>query len=572
MPGIFSLPPRPEKPNGNSFQNIPLYTELNGKIIAYAILGGYHGDPQEGNFTRIDPKSGKIEEQDYGYKGKLYGSNCNNTTRVLGDYLYYWHNIWYNLKTGERTFPYLIHPGCFVLSTADHSYIYNIPSRKGGAIEGITAIGPSDFTFDHESGGKTLKNYNKTPSSQEPTKATDWPMYRNDHSRGNFIAQTTITPDLKMTWTKSFGKTDHSYAIMMERRTGLTSASIAYGLAYVADIDSNCVIAIDLETGKSVWQKSMPSRIDIAPTLYNGRCFLAGKDGWAYCLDAKTGDFLYQTLGAPRERQIGGQEKLESLWPTQTDVFVRNGVGYISNGFATNIHGGSRYMAFDVNSGKTIWAHCVFTPETVGGYPHAPRHSGIFTATKNTEVVFLNSFAVDIKTGEFLKEGNKSIFEGHTPFLRGAIDSLLSFGNNLGRINEDRAHYLFSNGITSGRCLAFSDKFSVAFTFKPKGEAFINMGECKLNGYQDKNLVWSSDPIELLVDDIVLTPKYAFIVGHYYRIKGDPELWVLNAEDGKLLKKYTLGDIPAFGGMSISGNQLLISTRNGKLICFENEK
>jgi outer membrane protein assembly factor BamB len=572
MPGLFSLPARPETPNGKSFADVPQYTEQNGKIIAFAILGGYYGDHQEGNFTRIDPKTGKIEEQDYGYQGKLYGSNCNNGVRALGDYLYYWHNIWYNFKTGERIYPYLIHPGCFLQSTASHSYIYNLPSRKSGSIDGITSIGPTDFKFDQSVGGKHLKSSNKKATIQEPTKDTDWPMFRHDQSRGNFTANTTITSELKLAWSNTIGKTDHSFSMMMERRTGLTSASIAYGLAFVADIDSNCIIATEISSGKIVWQRSMPTRVDFAPSIFNGMCFLAGKDGWAYCLDAKTGTSIYQVLGAPKERFIGGQEKLESLWPAPTDIFIKNGIGYISNGFAANIHGGSRFMAFDTNNGKNIWANCIFTPETIAGYPGAMHYPGIFTGTKNTEAVYLNGIGIDMKTGEVLKEGNKNYREGFTPFLKGKIDSLLSFGNNLGRTNEDRAHDLFSDGKVAGRCLAFDETSSVAFTFKPKGESFLNTGECRLVAHSAGKEIWATEPIELLVDDIVLTPKFAFVVGHYYRIKGEPELWVLSREDGKVLNKYPVNGIPAFGGMSLSENNLYVATRDGKLICFESLK
>lgn len=572
LPGLFSLPARPETPNGKSFADVPQITELNGKIIAYAILGGFYGDHQEGNFTRIDPKTGKIEEQDYGYQGKLYGSNCNNSARVLGDYLYYWHNIWYNFKTGERIYPYLIHPGCFLASTASHSYIYNIPSRKSGSIDGITSIGPADIKFDQSLGGKQLKSTDNKLTTQEATKDTDWPMFRHDQSRGNFNSNTSITSELKLSWSSNLGKSDHAFSTMMERRTGLTSASIAYGIAFVADIDSNCIIATDISTGKIIWQKAMPTRVDFAPSIFNGMCFLAGKDGWVYCLDAKTGASIYQVLGAPKERLIGGQEKLESMWPAPTDIFIKNGVGYVSNGFATNIHGGSRFMAFEASTGKNIWANCIVTNETIGGYPGATHYPGIFTATKSTEAVFLNGYGINIKNGEVLKEGNKNYGEGFTPFLKGRLDSLLEFGNNLGRISEDRAHDLFSNGKVSGRYLAFDENSSLTFTYKPKEESFLNTGECRLVAHNAGKVTWTSEPIELLADEIVLTPKLAFVVGHYYRVKGEPELWVMSREDGKILNKYTLNGIPSFGGMSLSENKLYIATRDGKLICFENSK
>jgi hypothetical protein len=52
-------------------------------------------------------------------------------------------------------------------------------------------------------------------------------------------------------------------------------------------------------------------------------------------------------------------------------------------------------------------------------------------------------------------------------------------------------------------------------------------------------------------------------------VKGEPEIWVLSREDGKVLAKTPVDGFPAFLGMSASGQRLFVSTREGKLICFE---
>lgn len=567
LEGYFALPVKPAEPKGKFFAGAPNYAEYNGKILAFTtVLDSFYRDHQEGYFTRIDPKTGKVEEQDYGYQGKLFGSNCNNGTKLLGDYTYYWHNVWYNIKTGVRTYPYIIHPGCFLPTTTQNGYAYNIPSRKGGPIQGITAIGPTDFKFDQKTGGEILVSNNKKPTIQESTKETDWPMFRHDETRGNSTSNSTIDTNLKQSWINVIGKENQLYGKMMDRRTGLTSASIAYNMAFVADIDSNCVNATDIVSGKSIWQKAMGSRIDFAPSIYKGMCFVAGKDGWIYCLDAKTGDLIYQLLSAPTERYIGGQEKIESMWPSQIDVFIKNDVGYISNGFTANVHGGSRYIAFEALTGKKIWAQCVSAPDTLAGMPGPITYTGIFTSTKGSDLIHLNGYTLDNKTGQIGKE-NKKI-----RFLKGDVDDLMAFGNSLGRINEDRAEDLFSDGTIRSRCLSFDDDLTVAFSFKPKAQSFFNNGECRIEGFKNGKSIWITEPIELLVDDIILTPKYVFVVGHYLRIKGEPELWVMSREDGKIFNKYPVNGFPAFGGMSISENKLFIATRDGKLICFENNK
>jgi outer membrane protein assembly factor BamB len=563
LEGLFELPPRAKKPGDKTYSGTPTYFEYDNKILVYASTRHYYGDGNEAYITRLDPASGKVEKQGYGYKGKLFGSNCNNGIRMLGDYFFYWHNVWFNLKTEKRSFPYLIHPGCFLPTSVANGYLYNVPSRKGGSIQGITAIGPADIAFDQKVGGSIVKTIGPRPAFKDDTKDTDWPMYRQNGSRSNSVSKSSLGTSLEVAWTAEIGIGGSSYGVMSGTRTGLTQATVAYGLAYVADIDAQSVVATDIKSGKTAWSYSLGSRVDFPPAIYKGLCLVAAKDGWVYCLNAKTGDLVYKVLTAPRERLIGGQEKLESLWPPAADVFVQGGLAYVSNGFTTNIHGGSRYMAFEVETGKTKWAKCLSESDSEAGYPRPHHVTGLFTGDAASGSVALRGKALDVKTG-LLARGAAGLF------LRGSIDDLLGFGNSMGRTNEDRAHALFSDGRARGRSLAFDKALSVAYTFKPKGESFVNTGRLHIKASRaKKQTAWSTEAIELIVDDIVLTPKFVYAVGHYYRTKGKPELWVLSREDGKILNKYPVDGFPSFGGMSVAGDRLLVATREGKLICFK---
>jgi hypothetical protein len=86
---------------------------------------------------------------------------------------------------------------------------------------------------------------------------------------------------------------------------------------------------------------------------------------------------------------------------------------------------------------------------------------------------------------------------------------------------------------------------------------------------KEKDYLWKIPDIELVADDIVITPQFVYCVGHYQRIKKDPELWVLSREDGKVLNTIPVEGYPAFMGMSASGKRLYVATREGKLLCYE---
>ena len=147
-------------------------------------------------------------------------------------------------------------------------------------------------------------------------------------------------------------------------------------------------------------------------------------------------------------------------------------------------------------------------------------------------------------------------------------------GNSIPRTNEDNKHGFRMQQFKrkfDARSLAFDGSLIVAYHFHPKGEGWANKGTLNIKAIEKnpKKPLWTSPPIELVVDDIVLTPKYAYCAGHYQRVKKDPEIWVLSRQDGKAVSTIPAQGFPAFMGMSAAGNRLFVSTRDGKLICFE---
>jgi len=73
----------------------------------------------------------------------------------------------------------------------------------------------------------------------------------------------------------------------------------------------------------------------------------------------------------------------------------------------------------------------------------------------------------------------------------------------------------------------------------------------------------------MTVGDIVLTPQFAYCVGHYQRAKKNPELLVVSRDDGKVVNAITVDGFPNYLGMSAAGNKLFVATREGKLLCYE---
>ena len=492
-------------------------TTVGDKLLLYYRHNQASSYADEVVVTRLDLATGKEEIKDRILKNAGDFHGCFGELH-LGDYIA-WYDLWLNTKKLETTRVRMPHPACFFGSKTAYGLVYNFPSRKSGP---VTAVGPADAAFKSEPGGKVLKKVG-TAEPAEATQPGDWPMFRGNPSGGN-VTRATPGDKLVKTWETPVGLGKKSFGIMSSQRTGLTQAVLAYGLAVVADIDGQRIVAVNAADGKQKWVYHVGSRVDYPPTLYKGLCLFAARDGWVYCLNAKTGSLVWKLLVPARERYIGGREKLESMWPLTSDVLIVSGVAYVSGG----ARGG---LAFNPETGEIVEA----------------------------------------KTPGNVALGRQSIPGGRELMM--SYDVLIK-GNSIPRTNEDNwggfRRGKFGSRLDA-RVLAFDNALTVAYKFDPAGEGWANKGKLYLMavGKDPKKPLWKSPPIELVVDDIVLTPEALYCVGHYQRVKKNPELWIVSRKDGAVVKTLPVGGFPAFLGMSACGRRLFISTREGKLICFE---
>ncbi|MCG3179151.1 MAG: Outer membrane protein assembly factor BamB [Phycisphaerae bacterium] len=555
---VWSYTPEGDERTGHGF------TVSGDKIYVHYSKKGVK---QDYFFTRLSPADGKVEQDDFGAPGKMWAGGCWGPF-VVGDYMVYHHNIWLDLKTLTRTFPYLAHPACFTGQTPGYNMLYNFPSRKGGVLEGITAIAAADMAFDHEPGGKVLVKLGDAQTDAAPTQPGDWPMFRASPARGNAVdADPGDAPARK--WEAKIGLGKATFGVMSGQRTGVTQPVCAYGLAVVADIDAQRIVALDQATGATRWTYAVGSRVDFPPTLYNGLCLFAAKDGWVYCLNARTGAPAWKLLIAPSPRLVGGQEKLESQWPSAGDVLIADGVGYASVGIGSSLMGGIRAVAFKPATGEVIWARCYHGQ--LSEIQDRQLRNGMFVWAGGKAPVQAGSLTLDRATGEQTRGGG-----GVGVLNPEAMDDYLAYGDSVCRTNEDRAADLLEDGRLRGRTLAFSKDIAVAYTMSWGGESWdakSNRGiptTLTLSAAREpKKTLWTSEPIELVVDDIVLTPKRAYCVGHHQRIAKPPEMWIVSPEDGKVVATVAIDGFPSFNGMSACGNRLFVSTRDGRVICYE---
>jgi hypothetical protein len=461
-------------------------------------------------------------------------SACASCRFDLGDYIID-KERWVNKKTLDGT--KVISPGSTVsLPTMlpcasgaslakDAELFFSTPGRKSSR---VLAFGSMDIAAPstNELGWKRLQKFGQATSS-DPTKEGDWPMFRGSAAMGNSVKAAPGDKPVKV-WETAIGLGGKSFGVMCGERTGLTQPVVAYGLAIVSDIEGQRIVACDVADGKQKWTFHVGSTVEYSPTLYNGLCLFRARDGWVYCLDAKTGGLVWKNLIPSVERYIGGHERLESAWPPNLNVAVADGLGYI-------------FGPFEFHKQKDESILMAFKPET----------GELATTPTNAPV------------GRRLT----------SPY--GGLQYIMEIGNSLPRLYAEKNYPKMQDGRAEGKLVVFDDALSVAFTFvntvvegdwRNVPKAWPSLKAMKDN---PKVPLWEIAPSELVVDDIVLTPQRIYCVGHYQRVAKGPEFWVVSREDGKVINTISVEGFPAFLGMSAAGNRLFIATREGKLICYE---
>ena len=216
--------------------------------------------------------------------------------------------------------------GFFALATAD----------EGAATDGP----PVGATGELETGPAYVPPDALALERSEPPKphAGDWPTYRHD-ARRTGTSQSPVPPDCQPLWQTDIG--------------GKLSAPVAAeGRVYVAAVDAHTIHCLAADDGREHWSFTAGGRVDSPPTIFGQLILFGCRDGWAYCLEASSGQLAYRFRPAPHERLIGAFGQLESAWPLHGSVLVKDNLAYLVAGRSSFVDGGIHVCAVDAASGK----------------------------------------------------------------------------------------------------------------------------------------------------------------------------------------------------------------------------
>jgi len=134
-----------------------------------------------------------------------------------------------------------------------------------------------------------------------PVPAGDWPTFRHDIARSGVTSERLQVP-LTPSWTfRARYQPEPAWGdpkpVPIEEILELRRVHFDDAFQVVASEEAVCfgssangkLYCLDAGTGKIRWTKTTGGPIRLAPTLADGRLYVASDDGHAYCLDAKSG-------------------------------------------------------------------------------------------------------------------------------------------------------------------------------------------------------------------------------------------------------------------------------------------
>ncbi len=319
-----------------------------------------------------------------------------------------------------------------------------------------------------------------------------------------------------------------------------------------ARVCDNMFLCLNADTGQTVWKKAFPNHYPAGvpgryvtagstPCVVDGKCYVVGMDGVAFCLDATSGELIWRS---------------KPTKPTQASFVVADGVAVIPSGPLTGYDALTGAVLWTRDEVAASWASPVLWKQDGKSYLIVRSDGKIFCVTQ--------------KTGELLWTVNEGSFDQHCSASTPAVDGdrmavTWARGIRFYRLSPEKADLLGQAECPTGYAASPVIIEAHAYVLGSKGSSCIEIETGKVV-WQDKALIAGSYGAPILVDGKVLAQ------GNKKGDYGDGSLamFLLSPEKGSLLAqadlKQTLTTTPA-----VAAGRAYCRLRN-HLACYDLRK
>ena len=251
--------------------------------------------------------------------------------------------------------------------------------------------------------------------------AESWPTYAHDNARSGVSSEDLPLPlseqwvyaargPVVTAWPNPQGvPVEGQLETPRVRFDDAYHVAAADGAVYFGSSCDNKIYCLDAATGRERWSFFTEGAIRLAPTVQEGRVYVASDDGLIYCLDAAEGKLVWAFAAAPTRERVLARHRMTSLHPPRCGVLVDGESVYCTAG----VFPGERVYLYGLRAadGTRAWVNDTLSDGSAGQNGFSPQ--GYLLASGTT--LFVPSgrnlpAAFEKATGKFLYQRGYSRF------------------------------------------------------------------------------------------------------------------------------------------------------------------
>ncbi|MCH8924056.1 MAG: PQQ-binding-like beta-propeller repeat protein, partial [Planctomycetes bacterium] len=224
-------------------------------------------------------------------------------------------------------------------------------------------------------------------------RGADWPAWRYDAGRSASSPE-QLPAKLHLQWTRRYAEREPVWDDPLNRDLmpydKVFEPVVAGGRMFVGFNDRDKVIALDVATGRQLWQYFTGGPVRFAPLVWNDRVYFTSDDGHLYCVNAADGKGIWKLPAFPAAHKVLGNKRLISAWPARGGPVQRDGNIYFASSIWPMM--GTFIYCIDAKSGAVKWLNDGTSAMYIRQPHSAPSFAGVapqgaLVATKDVLLV-----------------------------------------------------------------------------------------------------------------------------------------------------------------------------------------
>ena len=179
--------------------------------------------------------------------------------------------------------------------------------------------------------------------------AENWPTYMHDNARSGVTTEPLALDELDESWVyvppappqvawdggapwDSYRSDGTTICELTPQRDFdfVFAVTVVGDELYFGSSVTDSIHCLDVRTGRQKWFFTTEGPIRYPPSFDDAKLYFGSDDGYAYCIDASDGSFIWKYSPSEDNRLIGNNGSLISMWPVRTGTAVLDGKVYFA--------------------------------------------------------------------------------------------------------------------------------------------------------------------------------------------------------------------------------------------------